>query len=914
MGFIRVFEKDSKELFKKSWEQQIEPESTVIGLSVSTSKDFLCISMSSSQIYKINLSSTDLFKSEGTAAFHLITTGGFHTGNIRGMDVCANKPLIATVGEDRTLRIWNYLEKTCELVKTWQNEDIFSVAIDPSGLFLLIGFSDKLRFLHILSDNLKIFKEFPIRACREVRFSNGGHMFAAVSGNTIQVYLCVTLDLLCNMRGHHQRIRSLAWSNDDAFLVSAGMDGAVYHFSVLEDGKRIRDDVRKGVQYTSVLMYSDPVTSLHRSIVVGSDLVVRDIGADLSICAVTPNVTDNETAVSTVTNVSVETHVTSDRLLGQIAIDSSCKFVVATDMQGPLRIYPFPLSDNYQSYPAHYKGCTRVVMSKDDEFIFTAGEDGCLCMFEVHDKTNIKKQKEVIMPMADVSLVTRAHLEEASSKIEDMQRELEETQNQNEFHKRNLQSSHKELIAEMNQSFEQKLKEEKELYSELQSDKLISEERLQAMLEDVKNENKVKFEELEAAHHKRLTAQYKRNSQLKEELAEEHNKYEKLIEEMKEVSQSKISELEESLEKEKALHIAEVGELRKVYNDLLRTHEETLKQTDEDAEKELEDVRETYDSKLTEQDEANWQLRGQTGMLKKNYTELKTLNEKLKISLKSQQEQNECSLKEVEVAKQNEQNSKNENSEKLRILSEKDDVIQKIKKQNQELQKLKSVLEFKMKTIQDEMEPKNEEMAKMKIKLEEMGVELAEFHKKNKQLGVEALQCTDKQRAMQMEMSNQKSLILKSTCMHKSIVGDIAQLAECYQDPKLLKSSVNSLYQKYCGEKADVIEKISGADIDKEHVQQRMYLEKTVEGLRKKLAKDSEVHKQDYMKAVQENVCLIQEINQLRKEVGFCRTQPITKIERSSSKGKRSSEGSSESKLPPLTKDPLQPLSNYSNG
>ena len=54
-----------------------------------------------------------------------------------------------------------------ELTKEFQ-EEAYSVALHPSGLFLLVGFSEKLRLMNILIDDIKPYKEFMIRGCREV--------------------------------------------------------------------------------------------------------------------------------------------------------------------------------------------------------------------------------------------------------------------------------------------------------------------------------------------------------------------------------------------------------------------------------------------------------------------------------------------------------------------------------------------------------------------------------------------------------------------------------------------------------------------------------------------------------------------------------------------------------------------------
>jgi len=54
-----------------------------------------------------------------------------------------------------------------EIYKQFQ-EEAYSIALHPSGLFVLVGFSEKLRLLNILIDDIRVFKEIAIRGCREV--------------------------------------------------------------------------------------------------------------------------------------------------------------------------------------------------------------------------------------------------------------------------------------------------------------------------------------------------------------------------------------------------------------------------------------------------------------------------------------------------------------------------------------------------------------------------------------------------------------------------------------------------------------------------------------------------------------------------------------------------------------------------
>lgn len=59
------------------------------------------------------------------------------------------------------------LTRTVDLCKEFQ-EEAFSVALHPTGLFILVGFSDKLRLMSLLLSDISILKEFTVRGCRQV--------------------------------------------------------------------------------------------------------------------------------------------------------------------------------------------------------------------------------------------------------------------------------------------------------------------------------------------------------------------------------------------------------------------------------------------------------------------------------------------------------------------------------------------------------------------------------------------------------------------------------------------------------------------------------------------------------------------------------------------------------------------------
>merc|ERR1719378_2043546 len=148
-----------------------------------------------------------------------------------------------------------------------------------------------------------------------------------------------------------------------------------------------------------------------------------------------------------------------------------------------------------------------------------------------------------------------------------------------------------------------------------------------------------------------------------------------------------------------------------------------------------------------------------------------------------------------------------------------------------------------------------------------MDTDLEDYHRKNKQLHVNIGQLRDRQKNLQEEIITQRKKMTDCQTIIKRFKNDLHECVQFIQEPKQLRDSVTALYKKYVpnGIKKQELD----SDIQREYNRQRDYLEKSVESLKRKLLKDSEVHRTDNMRVLQENVSLIREINDLRKEINF---------------------------------------------
>lgn len=126
-------------------------------LAINRAEDTCIVTCRHSQIYIGQLYVPESVKINDDLEFRPLGEP-LHIDSIIGMSTCAWKPIVVTAAKDQTIRIWNFATGHVELVKKYL-VDIVVIALHPSGLFVAVGFSDQMRLMEILLDDLKVLRE-----------------------------------------------------------------------------------------------------------------------------------------------------------------------------------------------------------------------------------------------------------------------------------------------------------------------------------------------------------------------------------------------------------------------------------------------------------------------------------------------------------------------------------------------------------------------------------------------------------------------------------------------------------------------------------------------------------------------------------------------------------------------------------
>eukprot|EP00003_Mantamonas_plastica_P007526 TRINITY_DN1634_c0_g1_i5.p1 TRINITY_DN1634_c0_g1~~TRINITY_DN1634_c0_g1_i5.p1 ORF type:complete len:1021 (+),score=468.18 TRINITY_DN1634_c0_g1_i5:488-3550(+) len=842
-GMISLFDR-TEDQFKPNKSFSITNENIKIkNLALSPSEETLACTLENNQLVVLALSTAELLKSDQQLDMLSLN---FHADAITGIDTCIRKPLIATCGLDRTVRIWNYVDRTLELEKPFA-EEAYSIAFHPSGLFILVGFSDKLRLMNLLMDDIEQFKEITIRGCKECKFSNGGQYFAAVNSNTIQVFNTWTFENIGNMRGHTGKVRSLQWSKDDTMLISAGAEGFVYEWDV-SDFKRGNENVKKKCIYTSLALNGEgPNRTVYA---VGSDKKLREIRDNMAT-ADEPDIPG-----SAVT---------------QLAMPSSGRMILCGTEDGFIRAVKLPATNTSLSeaveVQCHTGPVTRMAVSHDDNYLFSVGEDGSLFVLDIKEKDTrtLSSRKEKDVGFANEVLVTKSDLEDKDTIMNELRSKVEELTSHGEYQIRMKELNHTEFIKDMRDNHMHQLEQEKRKFEMLSAEKNEAEKEYEAKLKQQYEKFQMQLRELEASYHEKFLSYATRYEKLSEEKKAANDQWDARMQLLIENNEQVIQDLTEDYDQKQNEDQAIMKELKLEMADLIREFEETKRQLEEDADREIEDMKHKKDEQLATMRADTLRLKGENAILKKKFLHLEKDIEEQQEQIRFFFNQNRDFFQKLKTKETEITGLKNEIYVRNGTISDKERRIFELKRKNQELEKFKFVLDYKIKELKKQLEPKDRDIKKMKEQIRNMDTELEEYSKKNMNQELALSELRLKVEGLNKEISKQRAMIKEGESYKRSFQVELYKTVQLIKEPKELKKSVLHLNKLFKGDNVD-----SGgldADIQKEYNRQRAYLEKSVAQLKAKLKRDSDMHKKDNQRIMQENVALIKEINNLRREL-----------------------------------------------
>ena len=558
--------------------------------------------------------------------------------------------------------------------------------------------------------------------------------------------------------------------------------------------------------------------------------------------------------------------------LSQLALShpSNIQMLFAGSDTGLIKYYKFPLANSFYDHYVHSSAITRLRISRDDTYLFSASEDGSLAIFEVTQKDRNRKEKgDLSLQWAEEILVTKSDLEEKLSVINDLKNKVEELHLHNEYQSRLREVNFQEKLRDITEVFNKELADDKSNYEKLMQEKIEMEKQFAMKMSELSIRHDDKIQQLEHFQEQKTESEHLRYNELqrkldlgiekwKDMLVQRQLQYRENVENLKREYNDKLTEESntcQSLAKERF-------EIDTFFEDLKINIEN-------DADIEIDELKELFDKKIWNEKETEQKYSAENGILKLRYNGLKEEIKRQKDEIKAKFDREKGLYEQIHILEKDIEGFKKEISERDMTIDDKKQRIYDLRKKNQELEKFKFVLDYKIKELRRQIEPRELEIKEMQTQISEMEAELSQYRHGNDTQKLRVQELDLKLRGMTNEGASQKDENVKIELSLLSIQNDLHDVVQNYEnssDIKTLKGGMKKIYQKHITKD---IRAEADPDVHKEYQRQRYYLEKSVDTLKRKLDKDNTVHKKENVRIIQENVALIREINELRKEIKY---------------------------------------------
>lgn len=183
-------------------------------------------------------------------------------------------------------------------------------------------------------------------------------------------------------------------------------------------------------------------------------------------------------------------------------------------------------------------------------------------------------------------------------------------------------------------------------------------------------------------------------------------------------------------------------------------------------------------------------LKGENGIMRKKFMALQKDIEGQKDEIKALFDHKKELYNTIGGLEKDISGLKREVNEQDETIGEKERRIYDLKKKNQELEKFKFVLDYKIKELKKQIEPREVEIAEMKTTIRDMDGELERYHKNTTALDLSVYGLKEKQEGLASAVLTQRNGKMFAEQSIKDIIHDIALVAQHFGEPKHLKEQV----------------------------------------------------------------------------------------------------------------------------
>jgi cilia- and flagella-associated protein 57 len=343
--------------------------------------------------------------------------------------------------------------------------------------------------------------------------------------------------------------------------------------------------------------------------------------------------------------------------------------------------------------------------------------------------------------------------------------------------------------------------------------------------------------------------------------------FEQMIAEQCTWQDQQVKKMKQEHELEKEMMDKEFKEMRERIDNMVEENKKQRKEIEDKAWDEINVIKEKNKAELTEIIDAGMDSKAKLTEVQGKFKTSNSSKEQLDRDISERQNRLNVLIGLKKDLAQQIESQESELKERDETIKDKQKKINDLRKKTQELEKFKFVLDYKIKELKRDIGPREIEIQKLNEQTNRMNQEVKHFQRVNNNLGLIVEDLTMRQDGLKEELGKIQANLAKQEYSMERFKKDVFECLQNIQDYKRLKKGCVALYKTYVLEERTGKGEQGESSSWQEYAQRRKYYESMVEYYRTQLITNSSEHKQQNNKYMKENVSLLIEINDLRKEL-----------------------------------------------
>eukprot|EP00760_Papus_ankaliazontas_P039396 PhM_4_TR9553/c0_g1_i1/m.15448 len=872
-GILSVFERapDHPDGFTRYKKFQHPDRQRIVDVSVAPNEQNAVICFVNNSMGLFALDNIDIVPDDDVSCFTPLGNG-FHKDYVTAMDACLQRPIVVTASIDHTVRIWNYQRKRVELVKNLEDEAL-SIAVHPTGLRIVVGFKQGMNVYDVLQDDLHFCDELHVKSCYEVKFSPGGQYIAAIALSRVALYNAYTFQYLGPLPGNTSVVKSISWSKNDKYLVSAEVNGTVLRWALNQRvdrmlGPDVEDTTKKNISYSCVC-FDDSTNGVAA---VGCNRLSEQGLMEGDVCL--RNLTFGDITSPSARTGFVQTNMQRREHTKEIVLSLQSSTLFVGTPNGSILVYRWPLKDNDQPVhriELHSGAVLNMHLTPDERYLLTLGDDNSMYMLEVAgmvDGRAIALREFNSAPFEEVGYMLQSDIDKAEDEWAQLEERIAALKQQTQNEIQAIRDKHKRDVAIMQKHLDEEVADLRAQLDDTLKDKDSAIESIRDNNRYLEGQHVKSAESLEAQYAQRSQEASIKYNQLKVDRDDMIVRHDNMIYKLGKEQAAEKTALEEKIRTLETDMARDIKELHERHSTAKAHKDKLLDAAIEFYDNQIDDITGENSSELRKKSEHQADFSVKTLGFRQACEKLEEELNRLRDAVDRDEKDFRDKDERIDKRKKESETCRKEMSVRNDTIAASEKKISQLKKQTAELEKLRYVLTFKLNELKKEVAPKDEQIRVLETRVDEMKREFERVTNDRVTLEQAKASNEDKLRVILQDIEEQKRVLSDK---ERIIVTMLRELMELSRDEDVtdilfrLKDIIMKFNAKYSCEDAASMHKDQTGEFER----QRDHMEAQIASITKQNSRKEEYLLQDNHRKTTENALLVREINELRHEMKY---------------------------------------------